>query len=318
MKQRRNKAKGFFDEEAELGSDDEEKDDVRKDINKNDVEENEDGLDSSLDGFVDKEVDNAVIGDAEADALAQFQQDLINDDRAQTLKIMRGAIFGHNKKRQRQEVEGLADSDLDDFERRKRERIQEREAQLNSQDEEELQEQLLQGGKGARELLRLKQLAEEEELSESERREQIENNQYYAFLRQKRIETHLKEMDEKDKKMEEDLGDILVDYNKENLQLKKANTTQEAKASKGSTNASVRPAGSRPLTLMMGRFGAKPLNQKKVQAVETKDNKKKSDIGPVATGMQKFMKQSTDGPAQPAKPKGNVPMLFRRKAAPVK
>jgi len=56
---------------------------------------------------------------------------------------MRGAIFGHNKKRQRHEVEGLEGADGDDLERRKRERIEEREAQLNSQDEEELQDQLL-------------------------------------------------------------------------------------------------------------------------------------------------------------------------------
>lgn len=42
------------------------------------------------------------------------------------------------------------------------------------------------------ELLRMKELAEEEELSEGERREQIENNNYYAFLRQKREENHLK------------------------------------------------------------------------------------------------------------------------------
>lgn len=56
LKQRRKiVAKGFFDEEAELGSDDEEKDDVRKVINKNDVEENEEGLDDSLDGFVEKD-----------------------------------------------------------------------------------------------------------------------------------------------------------------------------------------------------------------------------------------------------------------------
>jgi len=43
---------GFFDQEAELGSDDEDNDDVRIVINKNDVEENEDGLDDDLDGFV--------------------------------------------------------------------------------------------------------------------------------------------------------------------------------------------------------------------------------------------------------------------------
>lgn len=71
IKQRRNKARGFFDEEAELGSDDEEKDDVKKQINKEDIEENEDGLDSSLDGFVEKG-DGEVIGEAEDDALIKF------------------------------------------------------------------------------------------------------------------------------------------------------------------------------------------------------------------------------------------------------
>lgn len=47
---------------------------------------------------------------------------------------MQAAIFGRNKKRQRHEVDGLNNDDLDDFERRKQERIEEREAQLNSQE----------------------------------------------------------------------------------------------------------------------------------------------------------------------------------------
>lgn len=106
----------------------------------------------------------------------------------------------------------------------------------------------------------------------------------------------------KEKLEDEEIGDILVDYNKEKLQLKKAMTTQDAKTSKGSTTASTRAHGSRPMSLMMGRFGAKPLNQKKVQADQMTGNPKKSDVGPVATGMHKFMKQSPDAPAQPAKP----------------
>lgn len=190
------RARKFFDEEAELGSDDEDKDDVKKAINKDDLEENEEGLDEELEGFVEKDED--VIGDAEEDALEKFKQDLINDDRAQTLQIMRAAIFGHNKKRQRHEMD-LDEDDHEEFERRKRERIQEREAMLNSEDEAELQQQLLQGGKGAMELMKMKELAEEEELSENERKDIIENNKYYQHLREKRLKNHAKEMEEKEK-----------------------------------------------------------------------------------------------------------------------
>lgn len=51
-----------MEEEAELGSDDEENDDVRKVINRNDAEENDEGLDSDLEGFVVK-ADDEEIGD---------------------------------------------------------------------------------------------------------------------------------------------------------------------------------------------------------------------------------------------------------------
>lgn len=44
----------FLDTEADLGSDNEANDDKVKRIDKNDEEENEDGLDSDLEGFVDK------------------------------------------------------------------------------------------------------------------------------------------------------------------------------------------------------------------------------------------------------------------------
>lgn len=56
---------------------------------------------------------------------------------------MEAAIFG-NKKRKRGEVEGLDNED--DFNQRLNERRAEREA-MNSDDDEEMQKQLLEGGK---------------------------------------------------------------------------------------------------------------------------------------------------------------------------
>ncbi len=46
------KLRQFFDEEAELGSDNEDNDDYMKAIDSNDEEENEEGLDENLRGFV--------------------------------------------------------------------------------------------------------------------------------------------------------------------------------------------------------------------------------------------------------------------------
>jgi hypothetical protein len=52
---------------------------------------------------------------------------------------MQEAIFGHNnKKRKRDEVGGLENIEMDDYERRKLERLQEREQLINSQDEEQM------------------------------------------------------------------------------------------------------------------------------------------------------------------------------------
>lgn len=41
-----------MEEEAELGSDNEENDERRKEINRNDLEEDEEGMDEDLEGFV--------------------------------------------------------------------------------------------------------------------------------------------------------------------------------------------------------------------------------------------------------------------------
>lgn len=143
-------------------------------------------------------------------------------------------------------MEGLEATE-DDLERRKRERIAEREAMINSQEQENLEDQLLRGGKGARELMELNQLADEEGLSDDERREQIENNKYYTFLRNQRIEKHLKDMEEKDKKMEEEMGGLLVDYNEKKGSKTTASTSKNSKTFQS-----------------FNMFGVKPLNQKKV------------------------------------------------------
>ena len=190
---------GFFDEEAELGSDDENNDDNRKHINKKDIEEIEDGLDNDLDGFVVRAGDDdEVIPDAEANALSKFQQDMMDDDKQRTRDVMQAAIFGRNKKRKRGEVEGLDEEEMDDFERRKQERIAERERQLNSQDDDEMETHLLEGTARARDIMKIKILAEEEELSENEIQEQMETNNYYKFLKERSVQNVMKEMNKKE------------------------------------------------------------------------------------------------------------------------
>ena len=54
-KKQKSAAARFMDLEADLGSDNEENDDKIKRINKDDLEEDENGLDDSLEGFVDHE-----------------------------------------------------------------------------------------------------------------------------------------------------------------------------------------------------------------------------------------------------------------------
>ena len=59
--------------------------------------------------------------------------------------------------------------------------------QLNGLGEDELERHLLEGGtKRAREAIALKQLAEEEELSEDELRQQVDNTRFYKFMQGRR------------------------------------------------------------------------------------------------------------------------------------
>jgi hypothetical protein len=67
----------FLDEEAELGSDNEENDDVRKNIDREgDEEENEEGLDDDLGGFVVHGGDDDEVGDENSAQYEKFQRDM--------------------------------------------------------------------------------------------------------------------------------------------------------------------------------------------------------------------------------------------------
>jgi hypothetical protein len=118
----------FLEDEAELGSDNEENDDVRKDI-AIDGEEDEEGLDEDLKDFVVHEGDDAEIGDESEDMRLKHQRDMEALDRLEIQRTMEAVIFGrNNKKRKRDEVDGL--DDYDNGDRRKMRLIEERMKQL--------------------------------------------------------------------------------------------------------------------------------------------------------------------------------------------
>lgn len=80
-------------------------------------------MDDDLKEFV-VQADNEEVGDAEDEALIKYQMDLDADDKAATRRVMEAAIFGMNRKRKRGDVEGgFGEDDLDDFQKRKQERL---------------------------------------------------------------------------------------------------------------------------------------------------------------------------------------------------
>ena len=101
----------MLEDEAELGSDDEDNDDVRKKINRNDEEEDEEGLDDDLDGFV-APADEEIIDDPNYDMHLKFQLDMEAQEKLELQRTMQAVLFGqNNKKRRRDEIEGGMDSD---------------------------------------------------------------------------------------------------------------------------------------------------------------------------------------------------------------
>jgi len=102
---------------------------VRKDINRDDDEENEEGLDKDLEGFVVHEGDEDEIGEEDEGMMIKYQQDMEEMDRLDIQRTMQAVLMGNNKKRRRNEVEGL---DYDDNTKRKMRLIEERMKQLQN------------------------------------------------------------------------------------------------------------------------------------------------------------------------------------------
>jgi len=78
----------FFEEQADLGSDNEENDDVRKNINLDDEEENEEGHDEDLDGFVVHAADDEVVGEADEGLYHKHMEDMRELDRQMQREIV--------------------------------------------------------------------------------------------------------------------------------------------------------------------------------------------------------------------------------------
>ena len=292
LKQRQNlkkkqleKVAGFFDDEAELGSDDENKDDTKKQINKNDIEENEEGLDSDLDGFVDNR-DEKEIGDPDDGAEEKFRQDLMEDDKQRTRIAMQAALFGQNRKRKRGQVDGLDDADMDEFQKRRQERIQEREEERkgDSQNDEELEQHLLEGGRTrALQHMQMKQMQEEDDLSDDEIQKQMEHNRYYSFMRQKAKKDQLKEMQKRQDDYEAELGSFMVGGNSD------AKDKAVGKSAFDSTNSGTNSKKSIPT---MGSKGSAITGSQKLNC-STMINQKKVTIPQSGIDLKPSLTQST-------------------------
>lgn len=149
--------------------------------------------------------------------------------------------------------------------------------------------------------------------------------QLYRKFLEKQNKAQREKMDKMEQEMEKEMGQIIVDASKtESLKLKKANTTFEnnyaPEQSTKSTSKNSKPQGS----LLGNSFGKggmtalfkkRDLAQKKVEAQQVEGpGPKRSNIGPVATGMLKFMKHNSTTAAKP-NVKAPPPMIFRKKKA---
>ena len=80
----------------------------------------------------------------------------------------------------------------------------------------------MEGGKGrALEHIKMKQLIEEDELSETEIQQAMEQSRYYNTMKNKKIKDQIKSMEQRHKQLDDEMKDYLVDVN----ELKKAGTT---------------------------------------------------------------------------------------------
>lgn len=123
----------YLEMEAELGSDNEENDDVAKAINRGDEEEDEEGHDEDLKDFVVYEGDDQEIGDEDSQLYEKYQRDMELKDRQDIQKTLQAVLFGqNNKKRKRYEADL---DDMDDPYARRKKLMEERMRQLKENDD---------------------------------------------------------------------------------------------------------------------------------------------------------------------------------------
>lgn len=116
----------YLEIEAELGSDDEDNDDIRKKINRDDEDELDgDDLDEDLDGFVVRGDDQEIM-DPDDDMIKKHRELMDMQDKMDIARTMQAVLFGNNKKRKRGDVDGLDDDDLDDDQKRRKKMYEER------------------------------------------------------------------------------------------------------------------------------------------------------------------------------------------------
>lgn len=123
-----------MEEEAELGSDNEDNDDVRKAIVRDDEEAFDEEDDADLADFVVHAGDEEDVGAEDDAAFAKFQRDMDLQDQMATRQAIASAIFGNNnKKRKREEMEGLTADEA-----RKKRLIEERLKEANADNFQEV------------------------------------------------------------------------------------------------------------------------------------------------------------------------------------
>ena len=201
--------KMFMDDEAELGSDNEDNDHRRKRINSQDDDENEEGLDEDLQDFVVYGEKNEGQDD---DALREkFYEDMKNDDRALTSGIFKSVILGQNAKRKRGQVDL---DELDELSKRRNQRLEERMGNNDSDEEDDFL-----ACEEARKMQQIKDLQDEDELSDSEIRKQMEENEFFQFKKEMERTGEAKfvrryvNTDDKEAKEEADLEKCMLDLN---------------------------------------------------------------------------------------------------------
>jgi hypothetical protein len=157
----------FLDDEAELGSDDEDNDDERKKINRNDLEEDEDGMDDDLADFVAG--DDEVIGDENSEMIDMHNREMARRDEIDLQRTLNNVLNGH-RKRKYSEVEGL---ESEEQTKRKIRRLNTRIHEPSDSDDDE--------GFGNRNVQITETLRDEEELSDEEIQKQLEQKEFYKY-----------------------------------------------------------------------------------------------------------------------------------------